>query len=1843
MHKKNVKYYIPVFLISLVIVLSSTFILGNIIEPKEYVNDMNFFIESEGLFATTETNTSSAVNSNFTNDKIKGSTVWPIVAVYKYKDKNKSSYNGTLAALTECLVIDSYLENEVFQVKYVTNGKSWQDSSATFETCWVNSRRVLINLPDICDDIQYDITNAYSSKFKIGSSSKGSVVNIDGLTKQQLYTYDNYDGKVDGKVYNPKLGREEFVCPLIFPFAEEVATAQKNAKTHGYVLKIYDAYRPQEDVCNKFWSLTQKAMNASTAAYNLINKNGWGLGWFVANPNNGGSSDHARGTAIDVTLVKDGKEINTPSDMHDLSTNSVKTTSPTTNYNVEPDASHRTEGTKLLHEIMVKESGMGGLPSEWWHYNTARTNTEFSTHVGYKNITYTDKTELKITKTEISPENTTIANERTVTLTTNKDIASAKGSKSGNWQVTGKTAKYCYKSNVTSDVVTITDKNGNTAKKTINISNIDNSVSISSKTSTNNPSITPAQKVKVTITANEPLEKVTESSVNWTISGNIATATYTQNKTETVKIWDKYGNSESIPVNVSNVDTKKPTILETKYYNASKLNQEWVLITADEPIEVADSGKAFTYEEEPTSTQINYFESGKNVDSSYRIIFMYDNNYNSDTIKIKDLAGNIESTTLKIDGIDEDGPVLTVTYTTDGKTYTDSKYSTNKDVQVTIKADEPIANLNGWDLSSDNKTLTKTYSASNYPSGKKETIEVRDKNGNVTNASIKVNIDTVAPYVVSPKTEITSSTGNIGVTVTLNEICTIVSGEGWEKSPSGNPVAIYKNYTGATSEDGEIVTITDDAGNEYSFGVRVKEDNGKLTAKVFDTVAPILEEIIYGSTKLTNSNVRVTLVINEKVNEVDGWDLQEGTGDYENKWILTKLYTANVEEDYIEIKDVDGNKVVGNNTTKKYVTEEGKVKISVTNIDKVAPTVQLKNFENTSGGIKVTVEANEKIKIASNDNWKIVDSSTSKEISGTIAKGETEILKVQDEAGNVTWIKIAANAAGDNVTVTEGAIVEDITYSPSKKKSSKVNVSITINKGIGKVNNKSIALGETVDGWKLSEGVGNNSGKGIITKEYTENGDYEVQIEDAEGNKVIGEDIVDGKVKVTVVNVEENYVEKEVSSIEIASAPTKTIYYIGDKLNLDGLSIKVNYADGTEETVDYEGNNDNGIEVAKYGSSNKSNIIMLTQVGPKQQIVVYYGDKTAWFYVTVNELQITGIKVKTNPTKTKYKIGETLNTEGLVLEATYNNGSTRNITTGFTVEKTTLETVGQRVIEVEYEGKTTTFTVSVSLETEKTIRRIEIKQWPNKNIEYIEGQNINTEGLILTVVYSDGTTEDITEGFTVEPTLLESVGMQNVIIKYGGKIAEDEVIVNRKEVTELKLIKNPDKTNYNKGVSVDLTGIKLEATYNNGKKETIENLDEISCIPEVLTEAGTQEVTVFCKGHEEKSVKFEVIVNDLAIDKIEVVLNSSKTYYKGDKININLIELLVTFNDGTTDTITRGFTVSPEVLADAGTQTVKVEYEGKTATFDIDVKDASVQNIKIKSLPDKKTFVVDEILNASEDLFGLVVEAEYSDGSKQEIELNELEIEDITFSKKGTQAIKIVYRGKEASFDVNVRNMKFQIIGIKQGPEKTEYNKGDKLDITGLELYVNNEYSEIITIDASLYDEITYSPMELNEIGTQKVIVKHDDDGDDITFNVTVKETQNQQNTDDSNQQEEDDSNQKNDEKSEDKSKDNNSDDSQKNDEKSNDESKDNNSDDSQKSDEKNNSNSKQNDDNVTDKSTNGDSNSAKDNTTAPNSYKDANTANSRLPQTGITQIIIVILIVCAVVSGVLFIKYRKI
>jgi len=73
---------------------------------------------------------------------------------------------------------------------------------------------------------------------------------------------------------------------------------------------------------------------------------------------------------------------------------------------------------------------------------------------------------------------------------------------------------------------------------------------------------------------------------------------------------------------------------------------------------------------------------------------------------------------------------------------------------------------------------------------------------------------------------------------------------------------------------------------------------------------------------------------------------------------------------------------------------------------------------------------------------------------------------------------------------------------------------------------------------------------------------------------------------------------------------------------------------------------------------------------------------------------LVSISVTTDPTKTRYKIGEELETADMVVTATYSDGTTAAVT-GYTVSDFDSATAGQKEITVRYEGKTATFTVNV--------------------------------------------------------------------------------------------------------------------------------------------------------------------------------------------------------------------------------------------------------------------------------------------------------------------------------------------------------------------------------------------------------------------------------------------------------------------------------------------------------------------------------------------------------------------
>ncbi len=97
-------------------------------------------------------------------------------------------------------------------------------------------------------------------------------------------------------------------------------------------------------------------------------------------------------------------------------------------------------------------------------------------------------------------------------------------------------------------------------------------------------------------------------------------------------------------------------------------------------------------------------------------------------------------------------------------------------------------------------------------------------------------------------------------------------------------------------------------------------------------------------------------------------------------------------------------------------------------------------------------------------------------------------------------------------------------------------------------------------------------------------------------------------------------------------------------------------------------------------------------VMPKRDVLI-----TAEFEDTVT---VQSIAIKSAPTKTAYKVGETLDLAGLVIEATMSDGSKADVTTGYTTDPAADKalTVADTTVTVTYMGKTATFNITVTEE-----------------------------------------------------------------------------------------------------------------------------------------------------------------------------------------------------------------------------------------------------------------------------------------------------------------------------------------------------------------------------------------------------------------------------------------------------------------------------------------------------------------------------------------------------------------
>ena len=168
------------------------------------------------------------------------------------------------------------------------------------------------------------------------------------------------------------------------------------------------------------------------------------------------------------------------------------------------------------------------------------------------------------------------------------------------------------------------------------------------------------------------------------------------------------------------------------------------------------------------------------------------------------------------------------------------------------------------------------------------------------------------------------------------------------------------------------------------------------------------------------------------------------------------------------------------------------------------------------------------------------------------------------------------------------------------------------------------------------------------------------------------------------------------TGIEITSPPTKTTYNAGENLNLTGIVVTATFSDGSTQDVTSECTFSPASGTVIYEDTTK-----ITANWTWEDTITYSAAQS----ITVKRV-LTGLSITTQPAKTSYYKGDTLDLTGMVVTATFSSGASEDVTSGCSFSPaagSALSSYGTVTVTVTYTEngvtKTASFTVSVSVKT----------------------------------------------------------------------------------------------------------------------------------------------------------------------------------------------------------------------------------------------------------------------------------------------------------------------------------------------------------------------------------------------------------------------------------------------------------------------------------------------------------------------------------------------------------------
>ena len=652
-------------------------------------------------------------------------------------------------------------------------------------------------------------------------------------------------------------------------------------------------------------------------------------------------------------------------------------------------------------------------------------------------------------------------------------------------------------------------------------------------------------------------------------------------------------------------------------------------------------------------------------------------------------------------------------------------------------------------------------------------------------------------------------------------------------------------------------------------------------------------------------------------------------------------------------------------------------------------------------------------------------------------------VKLENEVSKVTIIpptKTEYNH-GDQIDLTGGKIT--VTYTDGTTKEESITSAVITEKDGGALN-----MNPTI-----SEYEKNNKLSKILTLKYTAN------------NGVTGT----ASYPITITNI--------IQSVAIETLPTKVKYNVKETLDTTGGKLKITRATGTTETIDITKEMISGFD------SSKENTKLPLTISYTENGVT----KTTTFTISVED-PIISMEIKTTP-KTEYKYGEPLDLSNGVITIVRPSGPeekqiTEEMVTGYEPTK-----IGEQELTIKYGGQELKYKVNVK----DYITGIILT--PPTKVKYEYGEDLDlTGGNIQEVMASGVATSPVAltdSKVTISGYNPKQEGAQTIDVMYKGQKEQFGVIVENN--IQSIIMKTTPKAEYKYGEPLNIAGGTIETIRSNGAKETI-NITTSMVTGYNPNKIGKQKITVTYK---DKTTVYEVDVKDY-IEDIDIVKPNKLIYTIGEKIDLTggkVKPIMASKTDTTPVAMTNsevqieGFDTSTE-----GAKTIKVTYKGYKKTFGITVIDQT-SSMTIKTLPNKLEYKYGEPL----DLTGGTIE--FKQGSETKIiNITKDMVTGFNPKKIGNQTLTVTYEGLSQEFIVNVKDY-ITRLEVKK-PEKTDYEYGENLDLTGGTISIitaSGKVDEKVDITAYMI-----SGYDKTKEGTQTITVEYK--GLQGKFQVSIKD-----------------------------------------------------------------------------------------------------------------------------------------